>query len=53
MSTDESAINLDPAILKRLDAFQLKHQFESRAATIKWILDWALEQDTAAVDHSG
>jgi hypothetical protein len=35
---------IDPGLLKRLDEFRFKHRFESRAAAIKWLLDWALDQ---------
>jgi hypothetical protein len=31
-------------LLKRIDDFRFKHRFESRAAAIKWLLDWALAQ---------
>jgi hypothetical protein len=35
---------IDPDLLKRVDDFRFKHRFESRAAAIKWMLDWALDQ---------
>ncbi len=35
-------IELD--LLKRLEDFRFKHRFRSRAAAIKWLLRWALEQ---------
>jgi hypothetical protein len=35
---------VDPEMIKRLDDFRFKHRFESRAAAIKWLLDWALTQ---------
>jgi len=35
---------IDPALLKKVDAFRFKGKFESRAATIKWLLAWALDQ---------
>lgn len=31
-------------LLKRLDDFRFKHRFESRAAAIKWLLQFALDQ---------
>lgn len=38
---------LDDALLKRLDDFRFKNRFESRAAAIKWLLTWALDQKPA------
>ena len=35
---------LDKDLLKRADDFRFKHRFPSRAAAIKWLLDWALDQ---------
>jgi hypothetical protein len=35
---------VEPELLKRLDDFRFKHRFDSRAAAIKWLLDWALKQ---------
>jgi hypothetical protein len=35
---------VNPELLKRLDDFRFKHRFESRAAAIKWLLGWALDQ---------
>jgi hypothetical protein len=35
---------VDADLLKRLDDFRFKHRFDSRAAAIKWLLDWALSQ---------
>jgi len=34
----------NPELIKRLDDFRFKNRFESRAAAIKWLLDWALDQ---------
>ena len=34
-------------LLKRLDDFRFRHRFQSRAAAIKWLLDWALKQKPA------
>jgi len=39
---------VDPELIKRLDDFRFKHRFESRAAAIKWLLDWALDQKPKA-----
>jgi hypothetical protein len=29
---------------RRADDFRFKHRFESRAAAIKWLLPWVLDQ---------
>jgi len=49
MSTDKPLLNfyVDPAFLKRVDDFRFKHRFPSRAAAIKWLLDWAMDQKPA------
>lgn len=44
---------IDPEFLKRLDDFRFKHRFESRAAAIKWLLDWALNQKPAVTRDPG
>jgi len=31
-------------LLKRVDDFRFKHRFQTRAAAIKWLLDWAMNQ---------
>lgn len=36
---------IDVELLKKLDDFQFKNRFKSRAAAIKWLLDWALKQN--------
>jgi hypothetical protein len=47
MADDKPILNfyIDPALLKRIDDFRFKQRFESRAAAIKWLLDWALKQN--------
>ena len=35
---------IESDLLKRLDDFRFKHRFVSRAAAIKWLLIWALDQ---------
>ncbi len=35
---------IEPDLLKRIDDFRFKHRFATRAAAIKWLLDWALAQ---------
>jgi hypothetical protein len=43
---EKSLLNflVEADLLKRIDDFRFKHRFESRAAAIKWLLDWALNQ---------
>jgi len=35
---------IDPDLLKRIDTFRYKQEIPTRAAAIKWLLDWALKQ---------
>jgi hypothetical protein len=35
---------IEPDLLKRLDDFRFKNRFATRAAAIKWLLAWALDQ---------
>jgi len=35
---------IEPELLKRLDDFRYKQRFPTRAAAIKWLLEWALNQ---------
>ena len=46
MSTDKPVMNfvIEPELLKRVDDFRFKHRFDSRAAAIKWLLAYALDQ---------
>jgi hypothetical protein len=45
-SSDKPYLNfiVEPDLLKRLDDFRYKNRFPTRAAAIKWLLDWALDQ---------
>jgi hypothetical protein len=47
MPTDKPLLNflVDPKLLERIDDFRFTHRFQSRAAAIKWLLDWALSQN--------
>ena len=36
---------IDEDLLKAIDDFRFEHRFESRAATVKWLLAWALKQE--------
>jgi hypothetical protein len=46
MPSEKPLLNfvIDPELLKRIDDFRYKNRFPSRAAAIKWLLDWALGQ---------
>lgn len=35
---------IDPRLLKRIDDFRFRHRFPTRAAAVKWLLEWALKQ---------
>ena len=35
---------IEPELLERVDDFRFKNRFQTRAAAIKWLLDWALKQ---------
>jgi hypothetical protein len=49
MPTEKPLLNfvIDPGFLKRIDDFRFRNRFESRAAAIKWLLAWALDQKPA------
>jgi hypothetical protein len=36
---------MDPDLIQRLDDFRFERRFPSRAAAIKWLLEWALAQN--------
>jgi hypothetical protein len=38
---------IEPVLLERLDDFRFKHRFPTRAAAIKWLLNWGLGQKPA------
>lgn len=44
---------IEPELLKRLDDFRFKNRFATRAAAIKWLLDWALNQKPAVTRDQG
>jgi hypothetical protein len=48
-ASDKPYLNfvIDPELLKRLDDFRFRQRFATRAAAIKWLLDWALKQKPA------
>jgi hypothetical protein len=47
--TDKQLLNflIDPTLLKKIDDFRFKNRFGTRAATIKWLLEWAVDQKPA------
>ena len=49
MSSEKPLLNfvIDPDLLKRIDDFRYKQRFPTRAAAIKWLLDFALNQKPA------
>ena len=53
--TDKPYLNFiaESELVKRLDDFRFKHRFPSRAAAIKWLLDWALKQKPVPPEQKG
>jgi hypothetical protein len=49
MAAEKPLLNflVEPDLLKRIDDFRFKNRFDSRAAAIKWLLGWALDQKPA------
>jgi hypothetical protein len=35
---------IESDLLRRIDDFRFKHRYPTRAAAVKWLLDWALNQ---------
>ncbi len=52
MPSTKPLINLvmDPELVERIDDFRFANRFPSRAAAIKWLLTWALDQRAGADD---
>lgn len=46
MESENHLLNfvVGPDLLKRIDDFRYEQRFPTRAAAIKWLLDWALLQ---------
>jgi hypothetical protein len=46
MNINKTLINfiVEESLLKRIEDFRFKNRFPTRAAAIKWLLDWALKQ---------
>jgi small subunit ribosomal protein S21 len=44
---------VDENLLKRVDDFRFRNRFPTRAAAIKWLLDWALKQFKRKVQKAG
>ena len=53
MTTNKPFLNfvIEPELLRKIDDFQFENRFKSRAAAIKWLLDWALKQNPKAKDN--
>jgi len=54
-ASDKPYLNfvVEPQLLKRVDDFRFKNRFPTRAAAIKWLLSWALDQKpTPEKEHS-
>ena len=49
VGSDKPLLNfvIEPDLLKRIDDWRFKHRFATRAAAIKWLLAWALDQKPA------
>lgn len=39
---------VDEELLKRVDEYRYKKRFPSRAAAMKWLMEWALKNDAPA-----
>lgn len=44
-STKLVNVLMEPEMIERLDDFRFEKRFQSRAAAIKWLLTWALDQE--------
>lgn len=53
MPSTKPVLNLimEPELIERIDDFRFANRFPSRAAAIKWLLTWALDQ-SPQVDRS-
>lgn len=49
MAINKTLLNfiVEDSLLKRIEDFRFKNRFATRAAAIKWLLDWALKQKPA------
>lgn len=47
MPSDKPLLNfvIEPELLAKVDDFRFKGRFVSRAAAIKWLLEWALSKN--------
>lgn len=47
-------IHLDPEFIQRVDDFRYQHRFPSRAAAMRFLMEWALnlaDSGSEAMDH--
>jgi hypothetical protein len=53
MSTDKPLLTfvIDPELLKRLDDWRYKNRFPTRAAAIKCLLEWALDEKPVLLER--
>ncbi len=49
MASEKPLLNfvIEPDLLKKIDDFRYKQRFPTRAAAIKWLLEYALNQKPA------
>ena len=52
MTANKTLLNfiVEDSLLKRIEDFRFKNRFATRAAAIKWLLDWALTQKPSVRD---
>lgn len=52
-STKLVNVLMEPELVERLDDYRFEKRFPSRAAAIKWLLTWALDQQPQPGQESG
>ncbi|MFO7295996.1 MAG: hypothetical protein C0P72_008230 [Clostridia bacterium] len=56
MATKKPILNfvVDPDLLRRIDDFRFQNRFDTRAAAVKWLIEWALaEQEKKTEKEKG
>lgn len=53
MSSDKPLVHFvaPQELIDEIDEFRFKHRFQSRAAAIKWLLRWGLQQQPAPTEE--
>ncbi|MDP3983634.1 MAG: hypothetical protein Q8Q52_01335 [Acidimicrobiia bacterium] len=46
-------IIMDEGLLAKIDDYRFGHRFKSRAAAIKWLLEWSLQQNPKPPNGEG